>query len=296
MTVAVPQDVLRRAITARPTTFKGVPAEPVAWTGTEAVTETLRRYDRHGFAVVRVLAGPLNEDTVLRLAGELGLDKPFIPPLYTRGGRAAPPVSRIATPPVAPPSGAVHPGFETRNGQDLHCDGTLQDIGQVKAVILLCVAQGLSGGTTSLFNAHGAVAELLDHDPEAAKALTAPGLLQRQATINGSTEAVATPVCTVQDGQIVCRYCVSTTDRWVLPDGPELRTVQRGLEFLDLARRESSPHLLRFVLGAGHALILDNTRLSHGRDPYQDDDRHRRLLYRSLHLSHPAAPREPAAP
>ncbi|WP_435208477.1 TauD/TfdA family dioxygenase [Streptomyces sp. bgisy034] len=288
MTAFMLAGVLHEAANARHATFDAVPVDPVAMARDGATAEAVSRYERHGFAIFRLSGSQWNEDTVLGLARSVGLGEPFVPPLYTRAGRAAPSVSRITAPPVASPNGVAHPGFETRDGQDLHCDGTLQEIGEVKSAILLCGAQGLSGGTTTLFNAHGAFAALLARDPEAAQALTAPGVLVRQATINESTEFVESPVFTVQDGLLVCRYCVDTTDRWVLPDGAAAQDVKRGLDFLDNARRIGSPYILRFALDEGQALLLDNTRVSHGRDPYEDDEHHRRLLYRSLHLRHPS--------
>ncbi|MFI7544700.1 TauD/TfdA family dioxygenase [Actinoplanes sp. NPDC049599] len=291
MTSIVPVDRLLRGIAGGDISFDTVPAEPAVIADPQdipaaAAAEIARRYRANGFAVARFAAGPWTEDTVRRLAQALGLGEPFVPPLYTMGAYVTTGISRIAAPTV--PEATVHAGFETTDGQDLHCDGTLQDIGVVRSAILLCESQGESGGETTVFNAHGAFAELAATDPSAAQALTAPGLLVRRATMNGSNEENAGPVFTVDDEQLLCRYCVDKTDSWMIPDGELGESVRRGLSFLDNARQDGSRHVLRFTLAAGEAIIMDNTRISHGRAAYQDRAGSRRCLYRSLHLRHPA--------
>ena len=56
-------------------------------------------------------------------------------------------------------------------GQRMHTDGTLQDIGEVKASVLVCEAAAAEGGATMLFNTSAAFAELIMTDPAAAVAL-----------------------------------------------------------------------------------------------------------------------------
>ncbi|WP_243710052.1 TauD/TfdA family dioxygenase [Micromonospora sp. KC213] len=295
MPTLTPLERLRTGTAARPITFDSIPPAPVPANpdriSPDTVAEIVRRYRRHGFAVAQFAPGPWTEQTVERLAVALDLGEPFVPPLYSRGGYSSPPVSRIGAPAVDDTSGTLHPHFETTVGQELHCDGTLQDIGEVKSVILLCQSQGLDGGTTTLFNAHGAFTKLLDVDPEAARALTAHGVLVRQATFNGSSEIKETPVFAVDGEQLICRYCVDATDRWAVPKGSDAAAIARGAEFLHQARQVGSTFIRRFDLAAGQALVMDNTRISHGRDAYRDGPGRRRCLLRSLHLRHPRVDR-----
>ncbi|TDC85506.1 hypothetical protein E1193_02395 [Micromonospora sp. KC606] len=284
-------EALRAGAAAQPITFDAVPTVPVPADpdpiSAATLAEIVRRYRRHGFALAQFPSGPWTERTVERLAAGLGLGEPFVPPLYTRGGYASSAVSRIGAPADGAASTDQHPHFETTVGQELHCDGTLQEIGEVRSAILLCQSQGVDGGTTTLFNAHGAFTELLDADPEAARALTARGVLVRRATFNGSSETRETPAFTVHEGQLVCRYCVDATDRWAVPPGGDADAIGRGTEFLHRARQIGSRYVRRIDLVAGQALVMDNTRISHGRDAYRDGPGRRRCLLRSLHLHHP---------
>jgi alpha-ketoglutarate-dependent taurine dioxygenase len=283
-------DTLRRAAATSPTSFLDLPTEPVevadAWQVRPAVPRIVRRYRAHGFAVVRFAAEPWTERAVEELAAALDLGEPFVPPLYTRGDYASSRVSRIGTSP-ATDRPASHPHFETTVGQDLHCDGTLQDIGVVRAAVLLCQSPGAEGGETTVFNAHAAFTALLAADPAAAQALTQPGVLVRRATFNDSDEVNEGPAVAVIEDRLVCRYCVDVTDEWASPAGSDPTALARGLEFLAAASRDGSEYTHQLTLAAGHALLLDNTRVSHGRRPYRDGPGRRRCLFRSLHLRHP---------
>ena len=292
MPPGVPMEELLAAARSARTTFQLVPAEPVAMADAGAVTavEAQRvadRYARHGFAILALPAGPLTEDSVAALAGSLGLGEPFVPPLYLLAG-AAPAVSRISAGSTAGTTDADHPSFGRTVGQELHCDGTLQDIGYVKASLLVCASPATEGGDTILFNASAAFARLARSDPAALAALATPGSLIRQANINGSTELNAGPAVTVQDGRLVCRYCVTGTDRWAVPAGVAAADLWRGVDFLREASRPGSPDFLQLRLDAGQAIVFDNTRISHGRTAYRDSGGNHRALYRSLHLAHPS--------
>jgi hypothetical protein len=194
-------------------------------------------------------------------------------------------VSSISAPEVQEDS--RHPHFETTVGQDLHCDGTLQNIGVIKSAVLLCRSQGAEGGESVVFNAHAAFAELLEADPAAAWALTSPGVLVRRATFNDSDEINAGPAFAVLGDQLVCRYCVDATDQWQTAAADDPEAAGRGLEFLHTARQDGSPYILRFTLVEGQAIVMDNTRISHGRSQYRDGPGRHRRLFRSLHLRHP---------
>ena len=63
--------------------------------------------------------------------------------------------------------------------------------------------------------------------------------------------------------------------------------LQRGVDFLRAAALPGSRHFAQLKLEAGQAIVLDNSRISHGRTAYQDSNAQRRCLYRSLHLQHP---------
>ncbi|MFI2710809.1 TauD/TfdA family dioxygenase [Micromonospora sp. NPDC018662] len=277
------------------TTFDRIPADPVtiadpAHLGHDEAAETVRRYDRHGFAIMRLPRGPFTEERLLDVAGSLCLGEPFVPPLYTLAGRQAPKVSQISAARNAGTRDAGHPSFGHTVGQELHCDGTLQDIGYVKASLLLCEMPAASGGDSLLFNASAAFVELAGADLAAAQALTVPGTLVRRATINGSADVNAGPAFTVQDGRLVNRYSVTETDSWAVPAGVDAAALERGIRFLAAASQPGSAHFVQLRLDAGEIIVFDNTRISHGRTPYRDAPDRRRCMFRSLHLRQPRVP------
>jgi alpha-ketoglutarate-dependent taurine dioxygenase len=284
-------EVLATASAVR-TTFEDLPADPVGisdpsvirWTESAQIAD---RYTRHGFAVLQLSSSSINPGTLLALAGSLGLGEAFVPPLYTKGGNRARPVSRISAASNLGTSDESHPSFGRAVGQPLHCDGTLQEIGFIKASVLLCESPGAQGGDTTLFNASAAYAQLAAADGPAAVALATPGVLIRQANINGCSDINAGPAFSARDGQLVCGYSVTETDRWDVPDGVAEADLYRGVGFLSHAALPGSPDFAQLTLGSGQAIIFDNTRISHGRTPYRDSGARRRCLYRSLHLCHP---------
>ncbi|MDI5938943.1 TauD/TfdA family dioxygenase, partial [Micromonospora sp. DH15] len=303
MTVAV--DDLRAATSSVRVTFDGVPPDPVPVAGTgevapEAFDEIVDRYDRHGFAIMQLASGPFDRDAVLALGLSLGLGEPFVPPLYTMGDSDAAAVSRISAAANAGTGDGDHPSFGRTVGQRFHCDGTLQDIGFVKASVLLCESVAEAGGETILFNSSAAYAELMAVDPAAAVALATPGALIRQANIGGCTDTHVGPAFTVQDGQLACGYSVTDTDRWATPAGVAEDDLRRSVEFLLRASMPGSRFHLERRLAAQQAIVFDNTRISHGRLAYRDSPDRHRCVYRGLFLQRPTRPvgaarRSPAA-
>lgn len=287
------------------TTFDSIPSHPVAVNDTahidhEAASEIVLRYVQNGFCVLELVADKPTPYNLRAIASSLHLGDPFIPPLYTMGANKVQPVSRISAARNASTPDAHHPSFGRTVGQNLHSDGTLQDIGFVKAAILLCECAAAEGGDTTLFNTSAAYNEIITADPAAAAALATPGTLIRKANINGCTDENSGPVVSVKDGQLVCRYSVTETDSWAVPDGVDEDDLRRGIEFMADAARPGSRHYAELKLAAGQAIIFDNTRISHGRTAYLDSDVQRRCMFRGLYLRDPAVtspePDRPQAP
>ncbi|MFF3504301.1 TauD/TfdA family dioxygenase [Streptomyces sp. NPDC003247] len=292
MSGPVDADLLLTAAKSVTTTFEDLPGDPVHVRTASVVDarETagaVERYERHGFAIVQVDDEPVTPHALLRLTRSFDLGEPFVPDLYRRGGKTPAPVSRISAAANVGTADADHPSFGRTVGQELHCDGTLQPLGHIKASLLLCEFPAARGGHTTLFNASAAFARLAADDTAAARALAVPGVLVRQANINGATDVNAQPAFAVQDGRLVAGYSVTATDRWAVPDEVVEEDLLRGVRFLRDAARPGSPYFTQLTLDAGQGIVFDNTRISHGRTPYEDSPGRQRCLYRSLHLRHP---------
>lgn len=241
----------------------------------------LAAYTGAGFALVQGPTDPGPGD-LQALSAALRLGAVFTPPLYQGSTHTRPNgISHLtATDPVP-----GHP-FAGRAAQELHCDGTLQALGQIPTTLLLCVRPAASGGSTLLFDAPAAFAALHASDPEAAAQLTHEKALLRTSTLVAD-RASAGPAFGWRHGRLVTRYSLTETDSYhpLLPDDePALR---RALGYLRRAARPGSLFRCEFTLGAGQALILANDRLCHGRSAYQDQVSAPRLMLRALFTSRP---------
>lgn len=272
--------------------FADAPPDPVRITdltdlASHTGAEIVRRYHAHGWALFAVEGVPLTADAHLLMAELLNLGEPFVPPLYSMGGRSPSTVSVISAADNAHTEDAAHPAFGRAMAQGLHCDGTLQPIGFIKATLMSCRAPAAHGGVTTLFDSIGAYADLLRVDQAAALALARRDVLVRRATINDYHEENVGPVYAVRDGRLVGHYCVSNTDSFHITDGPHDDELRRGLAFLKNAAQPGQPYFQTVRLGAGQVISFDNTKISHGRTAYEDSFDAKRCLYRTLHVSHP---------
>ncbi|MGW4369370.1 TauD/TfdA family dioxygenase [Nocardia takedensis] len=284
-------DQLLSAAEAVRTSFDGIPRGPVALDGAASASRRsariVERYERHGFAVFDLGSETVTPQTVSTLTASLGVGEPFVPDLYRRNGANPASVAQISASANAGTADAGHPSFGRTDGQELHCDGTLQPLGFIKASVLLCESPADSGGETILFNTSAAIAELAAADPAAVLALAVPGVLVRQANLNGSSELNVGAAVTVEKERLVCGYSVTATDRWEVPEAVSRADLERGVEFLRSSAIPGSPYFTDLTLRSGQGIVFDNTRISHGRRPYRDSAVRKRRLYRSLHLDHP---------
>jgi hypothetical protein len=251
----------------------------------EDARSIIERFTCSAFAVIELNADMGGPAALNYLAELLHLGGLFVPPLYKSGDVAAASFSRIS---AGSGTYGSHPAFESNSGLDMHCDGTLQEIGLVKTSLLVCETPAAEGGATTLFHAAAAYGELARTDETAAIALASPSVLVRRANINGCDDANIGPGFTVKDGKLVCGYSVSTTDTWQAPPNVDPDDLERGLDFLRLASAFGSPWYTEVNLRRGQVLVIDNTTLSHGRRPYRDSPTLPRCLYRGLYLKHPA--------
>lgn len=269
--------------------FQDIPNTPIVINniskpGNLIIKQITERYMQHGFAIVELTSAPATPEILVSLGDALDLGELFTPPLYKSGDYTAAHISTISTP---LDTDLVHPTFESTAGLELHCDGTLQEIGYVKTSILLCQFPGAEGGETTLFNASGAFVELIKNDLAAAIALMNPGVLIRQANMNNCRDINAGPAFTVQNKQIVCAYSVTKTDKLVAAHGVNEADLLRGAKFLQQVATAGSIYFTQVRLNVNQAIILANTKVCHGRTPYRNGIGHHRCLYRGLYLAEP---------
>lgn len=293
MQTKINAESLLRAAKAHLISFKELPSSPVIMgqlnnSSNETLNEVVKRYNKYGFAIVHITSEVPTSHTVISLGELFNLGEPFIPPLYTKGGYKASPIAKISLQGCS----TAHPTFQREVGVQLHCDGTLQEIGVIKTSVLLCESPGAKGGNSILFNATAAYAELLEIDLDAAVAMAAHGSLVRQANMNGCSDKNVGQAFSIADGKLICAYSVTETDKFVATADINADDLSRGVKFMHEASQPGSPYYCQVRLEKNQAIIFSNTKLSHGRMPYRNSPGTRRCLFRGLFLNYPMAVQE----
>jgi hypothetical protein len=148
---------------------------------------------------------------------------------------------------------------------------------QISALLLHCVSPAADGGENALLDHELAYIHLRDTNPDFIRALMAPDAMTIPANIENGVELRAErtgPVFSVlPDGNLHMRYTARTRSiEW--RDDPVTRAAVIALtDYL-----KTSPDVFRATLQPGQGLISNN--VLHDRSGFEEDDAHKRLLYR----------------
>lgn len=181
----------------------------------------------------------------------------------------------------------AHPVFEGNSILGQHVDGTFSPLGEVKTSLLFCEQQALSGGESVLFNAYRAIKDMEYSHPHFVAALSSPEALRRRSTFKGISEEMIGPVFGVdaETGLDAVRLAFDDSADWEygFQRVPYLiEAVSMLREFLDCPEFN-----LTFMLKEGDVLVMDNTRITHGRAPFEQDEARPRMMRRSVHRELP---------
>ena len=160
-----------------------------------------------------------------------------------------------------------------------HTDGYYnEDKRKINGMVLYCVQNALRGGENALLDHEIAYIHLRDKNPDFIRAFLHPQAMTIPANIINGKEirpARSGPVFSINDnGALHMRYTART--RSIIWRDDELtREVTACLsEFLV----SDSPYIVRAALDPGMGLICNN--ILHDRSGFDEDDNHRRLIYR----------------
>ena len=160
-----------------------------------------------------------------------------------------------------------------------HTDGYYNPLDlQIRALLLHCISPALNGGENALMDHEVAYIHLRDSNPDYIKAFMESDVMTIPANIKNGTELrpdCAGPVFSVlPDGSLHMRYTARTRSiEW--KDDPATQAAVKTLsEFLD----SGSPYVYRATLQSGQGLVSNN--VLHDRSGFEEDEDHKRLLYR----------------
>jgi len=161
-----------------------------------------------------------------------------------------------------------------------HTDGYYNDLDhQINALFLHCVSPAVSGGENALLDHEMVYIRLRQENTDYIRALMEPDAMMIPANINKQGEVIRPdrygPVFTIkEDGNLHMRYTARTRNI-VWKDTPE---VFEAVKLIEDYLHSDSPYIYRATLQPGQGLISNN--VLHDRSGFEEDDEHKRLLYR----------------
>lgn len=171
-----------------------------------------------------------------------------------------------------------------------HTDGYYNETDrQILGLLLHCVSPAASGGENALLDHELAYIHLRDCNPDFIRVLMASDAMTIPANIENGVEIRAQrtgPVFSVlADGHLHMRYTARTRSIEWHDDATTRAAVAELSAYL-----QSSPYIFRAIMQPGQGLISNN--VLHDRSGFEENEQHRRLLYRLRYyqyIKHPTS-------
>ena len=161
-----------------------------------------------------------------------------------------------------------------------HTDGYYNSADhQIQSLLLHCVSPAASGGENALLDPEIIYIRLRQENPDYIRVLMEPDVMMIPANINKEGEMIRPdrygPVFSIlPDGNLHMRYTARTRSiEW-----KQDPLVSAAVALLHDYLHTDSPYIYRGTLQSGQGLISNN--VLHDRSGFEEDDEHKRLLYR----------------
>ncbi len=161
-----------------------------------------------------------------------------------------------------------------------HTDGYYNTLDQqINALFLHCVSPAVSGGENALLDHEIIYIRLRQENPEYIQALMDPRVMMIPANVSKEGKVIRPdrygPVFSVSaDGDLHMRYTARTRSiKW-----KQNKAAREAVALLHEYLHTDSPYIYRGTLQSGQGLISNN--VLHDRSGFEEDDEHKRLLYR----------------
>jgi alpha-ketoglutarate-dependent taurine dioxygenase len=181
-----------------------------------------------------------------------------------------------------------HEGFESNNEQGFHVDGTVEPLGSIQTSLLYCKQPAKIGGESILFNLMGAISQLAKTDMSLIEPLFDPNALKRASTYEGINESYTGPVLGYHPNtqRLIARFAINITCQW--EEGfKKVPGLERSIKQLFDMAKEGSPYSAKFQLESGTLMVMDNSRICHGRAAYTDCIEQPRIMIRGIYSQLP---------
>jgi hypothetical protein len=234
--------------------------------------------------VMSHLDGASIERGIVSLAEGIRIGAPFVPDLY-KDSISSDYTQSTFNHVGGPARRAKHPAFSTQSELDLHTDGTLNAIGEVRLSILGCVSEAQHGGETVLFRASALAEHMMKRDCDVLAPFFDPRAMRRHTTVGEDLKYADGPILKWVDDELLASYCTTPRDEWRYDMVPDLREARRAF---DAAILDLPEFTFTFLLREGQALVMDNSRTSHGRLSFSDNPNAPRHIIRALFRLYPS--------
>ncbi|RBW46535.1 hypothetical protein DS885_07740 [Psychromonas sp. B3M02] len=181
-----------------------------------------------------------------------------------------------------------HEGFESNNAQGLHVDGTIEPLGSIQTSLLYCKQPAKIGGESIVFNLMGAINDLAKNDLSLIQPLFDPNALKRASTYEGINESHTGPILGYhpETKRLIARFAINITCQW--QEGfNKVPGLERTINRLIAMAEEGSPYTAKFQLQSETLLVMDNSRICHGRAAYTDCPTKPRTMIRGIYSQLP---------
>lgn len=243
-----------------------------------AIGKIKKHYSENGFAIFDTGNDLVTPEYLERFSFDLGLEKPIVPGVYanidsfsTEKG-----FNRITNKKI---DRLEHKAFRTTSSQNLHVDGTLEQIGLIKTTLLFCLNQGISGGENNIFNSVGAFYNFLISDFERAKLFFENKTLRRYSHLN-NLEYIG-PAFKIVNNKIISRFSFDNTSDWNYGFKNIDGLKDSYLYFMENYVYNDSYHTT-IKLNPGQGIIMANDKIAHGRNEFIDSESTQREMIRGL--------------
>ncbi|MGD1524586.1 TauD/TfdA family dioxygenase [Vibrio harveyi] len=177
-----------------------------------------------------------------------------------------------------------HPVFEQSDALEQHVDGTFSPLGEVKTTVLMCKTPALSGGDSTLFNAYGAIKQIESESPALANAFKDSNAFRRKSAFENIDVEFIDSAFGIDElyKREVIRLAFDSSADWAygFERVPHLKEAYERL--IDIKDNDSD-FFLQFKLNKGDVIIMDNTRITHGRTSFRQNHAEPRMMIRSVH-------------
>lgn len=181
-----------------------------------------------------------------------------------------------------------HKVFEETGPLEFHVDGTFSPLAEFKTTLLHCKVKALKGGESTLFNAYEAIKDMESDDINFGLAFRNPKALLRKSTFTGIDTQFEDCVLGFDEdyNREAIRVAFDSSGHWE-DNYDNVNYLKEAKE--ELEKRSFMPkYSLKFTLEEDQVIIMDNTRICHGRMSFENGDDRVRTMVRTVHTLLPS--------